>query len=340
MGEEKIGISDQGKEVKVQFNTEFEDVDLLSDAEREALKADIDGEGDGTAGAGQGDDAAADAKAAADKAAADKAEADEKAAADAKAAADDQAKKETADAEALKAKEEFEGETGKKATEEGKAGESEAKLVPDTAPALLMQGLTEDDLKKVNDGLEDVKKKFSDGEIDYNEYLDARDAFNQQLWAHNLAMQVSSDSVDTKWEWEQETFLSDEKNDWINSDEVVYPAFAATVNRIMATEEGAVMPGPQLLAMAREEVAKRFSPAQQEQRVSAEEEKKKNDALQRAKDAEAGKQVPETLGGKPTAEIDDGVAEFEWLDKLEGEKYEQAVNNLTEQQLARYEAAP
>ena len=54
MGEDKISISDK-KQVHVEFNQEFDDVDLLSDAEKQALEADID-EGDGPAPDEDGDD--------------------------------------------------------------------------------------------------------------------------------------------------------------------------------------------------------------------------------------------------------------------------------------------
>lgn len=150
-----------------------------------------------------------------------------------------------------------------------------------------------------------------------------------------MAKQFTTESVETRWEYEQETFLSSEANAWINDDDVVYAAFAATVNRIMATEDGAVMPGTDLLAKAREEVAARFSPT----RPAEAEEQKKKEALKAAKAKEAGKLPPETLGGKPTAEVDEGVGEFEWLDKLDGEAYEKAIINLTDAQRARYEAA-
>ena len=310
MGEEKITISDT-KQVKapVEFNQDFDDVDLLSAAEKEALEVDID-EGEG--------EPAAESKAAAETPAEKKV---------------DKTKKEV---------EEFEGapaETDKAETDKAEAKAEPAANIVDITPPTVLSGLSPEELKAVQDGLEDAKRKFSEGEIDYDEYLDARDELNQKLWAHNLAMQFSAESVDTRWEWEQETFLTAPENDWINDDEVVYSAFAATVNRIMSTDEGAVMPGPDLLATAREEVAKRFSPASQAERVTQEQTKAKQGALKSAKQKQAAKVAPETLGGKPAAEIDEGVGEFEWLDKLDGEEYEKAVINLSDAQRARYEAS-
>jgi hypothetical protein len=337
---DSIQISDKG-ETKVAFNEEFDDVDLLSPEEKAALEEDVDL--DGPAAETKESDShtrEADRQKAEDeaKAAADKAEAE------AKAKADEDAKKAKADedAKALADAEKEKEAAATDKTDDGKIKEVQeepAKIVPDMAPPTVLQGLSEEQLKTVRDGLEKAKKDFSEGVIDYDEYLDARDGFNQQIWQHNLAQQVSAESVDTRWEWEQETFLTDDANAWINDDEIVYRAFATTVNAYLEDDDMSVLPGPEILSRAREEVAKRFSPASQQERLTKEEEDKKNEALENAKKAEANKQSPETLGGKPAAEIDEGVGEFDWLDKLDGEAYEKAVSNLTEAQMKRYEAS-
>jgi hypothetical protein len=331
---DNIAISEQGKEVKVKFNTEFDDEDLLSEEEREALKADIEEDPDAAAAKETEDaDAAAEAKAKADEDAKEtkaKAEADERA----KLEAEEKAK--AAGEPGTIAKKD---DAAAAAAAAAKPAEEPAKIVTDMAPVPTLAGLNDEELKSVNDGLDKAKKDFQEGAIDYDEYLDLRDTFKEQLWAHNVATQFSAESVDTRWEWEQETFLTDEANDWIAGDDVVYSAFAATVNRIMSTEEGAVLPGPDLLAQAREEVASRFSPSHPKEVADQAEEEKKQAALKSAKKKEASKQAPETLAGKPAAEIDDGVGEFEWLDKLDGEAYEKAVEGLSDVQLARYESS-
>ncbi len=339
MGEDKITISDKG-ETKVAFNESFDDIDLLSAEEQAALSEDVDLDGP----AAKAVDSDSHSRAEARKKAEDEANAAAKEAEDQAKAAKE---KEDADKAADEKNEELakkEKEAAAAETEDDKAKAKEfeggpAKLVPELAPPTVVTGLTEEALKKVNDDKAQAKKDFQEGIIDYDEYLDKRDAFNQQIWSHNMAMQMSSESVDTRWEWEQESFLTDKANAWINDDEVCYSAFAATVNRLMSTDEGAVMPGPELLALAREQVAKRFSPTRQEERIDKEEEDKKKEALKSAKSKEAAKVAPETLGGKPAAEIDEGIGEFDWIDKLDGEAYEKAVENLSEAQLKRYEAS-
>ena len=323
---DKLAISDK-KEIRVNIDKPevFDDVDLLSPEEKAALAEDVDLDGPAATDTSENDsDTRAQAREAAEKTAADA------------LAAEEARKAEEAEKKAAETpKPAAEVKPDAAAAPTAKADETPAKIVPDTAPPPVMKGLSEDERAKVEKGLDKAKKDFQEGAIDYDEYLDARDKLNQQIWQDDMAKQFSSESVETRWEYEQETFLTDEKNDWINSDDVVYSAFAATVNRIMATEEGAVMPGVDLLNKAREEVAARFSPA----KPAEAEEQKKNDAIKAAKAKEAAKQPPETLGGKPAAEIDDGVGEFEWLDKLDGEAYEKAIINLSDAQRARYEAA-
>lgn len=198
--------------------------------------------------------------------------------------------------------------------------------------------MTAEQLAEVKQGLEDVKKRFQEGEIDYDTYFDERIGLERKLWMDDIAVQLSTDGVESQWKWEQETFLTSPENEWINGDDVVYAAFAATVNRIMSSEEGAVLPGPDLLAQAREEVAQRFSPTKAADDQAAEDEKKKAATLAKLKKEQAGKAIPDSLAGLPAAEAEEGSGEFDYLDKLDGEAYEKAVEGLTEAQLSRYEA--
>lgn len=343
---DRFQVSDT-KPVKINLDPEeYEDEDLLSDEEKEALKADIDGEEPE-----ETDDDDAAAKEAAEKKAEEDAKAKEEADAKAKEEADAKAKEEAeakAKAEAdERAKLAAEDEAAQKAENEAAEKEAEEKetakkaevpkISPTDIPLTGLQGLSPEDLQAAQDGLADIKKQFQEGAIDYDTYLDKRDEFNRLLWTHDIAEKMNVESVDTRWEWEQNTFLNDPANAWINDDDVVYSAFAATVNRIMGTDEGSVMPGPELLSLAREQVASRFSPTQPLEKETQEEEEKKAAALKAAKEKEAKKEPPETLGGKPAAELEQGSGEFDYLDKLEGEDYEAAIEKLTDAQLKRYE---
>ena len=67
--------------------------------------------------------------------------------------------------------------------------------------------------------------------------------------------------------------------------------------------------------------------------------KAKAEALKKTKAAQAGKPIPETLSQVPPADQEEGVGEFDYLDKLDGAAYEKAVESLSPAQLARYQDA-
>jgi hypothetical protein len=341
MGEDAITQSDR-KIVKVDV---FEDADLLSEEEKAAMADDSD-------------EAAEEAKAQAeqarldDEAAAKKA--DEEAAKKGQEALDEKDKKvaeadaaieaqKKADSEKAAKDAAAQAEADKKAADDGEDGSEDGAnagaevSVPTTPPPVTMNVMSPEQVQEVKDGLVDAKKRFEDGEIDYDNYFEERLALERKLWANDIASQISSDGVENQWQWEQETFMNAAENSWIADDDVVYSAFAATVNNIMSTEEGAVMPGPQLLATAKERVAARFSPTLQQDAEAAAEDKAKKEAIKRAKKGQANKPIPDTLADIPAAEQDEGPGEFAYLDKLDGEAYEKAVEALSEAQLKRYE---
>ncbi len=335
---EKIAISD-----KKQVQVEFEDVDLLSNEEREALELDIDMDGPGeTADADAEAKAAAEADEAAKAAEADKADK----AAKAPEKPPDQKPVQTPDKTADPPPDDGQPPQPPASETPPAEGESEieAPFIP-PAPASTKNILSDEDLTKLEADMEANNQAFDNGELEWKDYLDRRDDLRDVKRAHETALENTGDGVQTQWEYEQDYYLSSPENAWILESGPRYAAFATAVNEIMSTDEGENMSGPQLLARAKAEVEKIFiapgSPeaADQAAREAEAEAAKKAANLKAAKDREAGRQAPETLGGKPAAEIDEGVSEFEWLDKLDGEKYEEAIENMTEAQLARYEAS-
>jgi hypothetical protein len=328
MADDKIAIS-ESKTV----NVEFEDVDLLSKEEREALELDVDLDGPGEEGAATDED---EATKAAEKAAAEKAAAPPDEGSPPAAKIDEAAPVEKKIVEPPAAA--ADGQETPPAAEEPPVME-----IP-PAPLSTKNLLSEDDLKQLEFDIEANNKAFNDGEIEFQTYLDKRDDLRDTKKAHEQAEDNVGDGVQGQWEWEQNFFVQAPENAWIMDSAPKYAAFATAVNEIMSTEEGETMLGPELLTQARAEVEKLFiRPGSPEEQTLAaaqakEDAKKTAAALKAAKDREAGKPPPETLGGKPAAAIDEGAGEFDWIDKLEGEKYEDAIENLSEAQLARYEA--
>jgi hypothetical protein len=330
MADEKIAISEHKT-----VNVEFEDVDLLSKEEREALELDIDMDGPGEEAPPNEDE-----KAAAEAAKA--AEAAEKAKAEKLAEAPPAKKVEPPAATPPDGQ-----ETPAAASPEPPsppAGEEPPATEIPPAPASTKNLLSAEDLATLESDIEKNNKAFNDGEVEFQQYLDKRDDLRDVKRAHEQAEENQGDGVQNQWEWEQEFYVRSPENAWIMDSAPKYAAFATAVNEIMATDEGETMAGPELLSKAKAEVEKLFiapgSPQAQDQAAAqaALDAKKGADALKAAKDREAGKPPPETLGGKPAAAIDEGAGEFDWIDKLDGEQYEEAIEKLTEAQLARYEA--
>lgn len=321
MADEKIAISDS----KI-VNVEFEDVDLLSKEEREALELDVDLEGPG------GEEIDADDKTETDQAAAKAPEAPP---------TEEKPAEKPDEAPAQKPVEPAAAPDGQELPPV-----EEAAPVMEIPPAPLSTKnlLSADDLARLEADMQANNKAFNDGEVEFQEYLDKRDDLRDTKKAHDQAEENAGDGVQNQWEWEQEYFVQSPENSWIMDNAPKYAAFATAVNEIMATDEGETMAGPEILTRAKAEVEKLFvapgSPQDQSQAAAQEalDAKKGADALKSAKSREAGKPPPETLGGKPAAAIDEGAGEFDWIDKLDGEKYEEAIENMTEAQLARYEA--
>lgn len=330
MGENGISISDQGKEVKVEGV--FDDEDLLSEEERAAMAEPVEGEDAEDASAA--DDAAADDKLKGQEAQSDEEKDAKIAEADAKIAAE-KAKGGEKDAGA-----DDPDKAAKAAAEAGDKKDADTDKVvsfPQNQPPVMMDVMSKEEVDKVTADLATAKQQFQDGEIDYDKYFDERLRLERQIWQNDVAVQLSGDSIENQWQWEQNSFLNDQANEWINNDDVVYSAFAATVNRIMGTEEGAVLPGPEILDQAREEVAARFSPTREADAQAAADDKAGKEALKNAKKSQADKTLPDTLAQVPAAEAEEGAGEFGYLDKLDGEAFEKAVEALSPAQLVRYE---
>ena len=349
MGDTAISISESGKVVKIPGV--FEDEDLLSDEERAAMaepeveddaatadaearaKEDAEAEAATAKKTAEDEDAAKKGQEALDDAekAAKIKEADEKIAAE---------KGDAGETEADKAAKDAADEAAKKAAGEGSeedAGADKPIPLPKVQPPVMMDVMSQEAVDQVTADLAASKQKFQDGEIDYDTYFEERLKSERALWQNDVAVQLSGDSIENQWQWEQNTFMADQANGWISDDDIVFSAFAATVNKIMATEEGSVLPGPDILDQAREEVAKRFSPTQEADTQAKADDEKGKKALAAVKKAQAAKAIPDTLAAIPAAEGEESGGEFGFIDKLDGEAYEKAVEALSPVQLARYE---
>ena len=361
--EEKAGLTKE--EIAAMEEEGERDPDELKTAEELAAE-EADAKAKAEAEAKEKAEAAEEAKAKEEAAAEAKAEAEKKAAAEKAAETKTDAEKEAAaKAEAdAKAKEE---EEAKAAEAEAAEAEADKKAEPKPfTPKFTEVDLTE--LDKLKTALDEAKKKFDDGEIDYAKLDEIKDAYNEMKWKADFAVESNKNMQEGRWEWEQERFLDDNKD--YRDNKTLNAAFVATVNAVIVTDEGKKMSDREVLVKAKEQIEAdllgikkpeeeeedefayldklegealqkaidKLSPEQSQRYKASSETEKKRKAIEAAKKAKGDRsKISADIGGLPAAEENEDVSEFAYLDKLEGEAYQAAIDKLSPEQLRKYE---
>ena len=192
----------------------------------------------------------------------------------------------------------------------------------------------ENALDKLNEELAGLKKKFDEGDIAVDEYIDERDRLSRAIVKAELKAELAQESATKSWEQSQKDFLGNEASSFLRESDVIYDAFAMQVNKLIADPKSASLSDEALLKAARDKVyaAFRISPESQPS-------KKGESAIREAKKeaADRGK-TPKTLQGVPAAApADDTDANpFAYLDRLSGEKLEAAVEKLSPEDRVRW----
>ncbi len=202
-----------------------------------------------------------------------------------------------------------------------------------------LPGVDQAELDGLKTKYDEAQQKFDDGDIDYAALDKAKDAYNKLQWKQEVAEEQNQATDSQHWEWEQERFFEDnpqfsaEKNTTLNT------ALVGTVNRIIATEEGQKMSDKEVLQTAKKQVEKDLGITKQDN--TDETEKKRKEALKKAKDAKSDRSKVDTdIGGLPTAEDNTtDTDEFAHLDRLEGDAYQNAVDALSPAAREKYENA-
>jgi len=332
---------------------------LLTDEEKaglseEEITAMEEGDGDDNPDDKKSDDATDDA----DKGTSSDADADDdkKATGDADKATDDDKgegsdKDEEADKEGKKDKDKDESEDDKSAdadeadkdkdddkeAAEDKKGK-EAEVLPEPKPFTpKFTEADQADLDSLKTAFDDAKKKFDDGEIDYTKFDEAKDAYNEAKWKADFAKESNQNMSEGRWQWEQERFLDDNKQ--YRDNKTLNVAFVATVNIIISTEEGKKLTDREVLVKAKEQVEADLGIVTPKPAAAAKTDKEKKEAIEAAKKANSDRsKIAADIGGLPAAEENEDVSdEFAYLDKLDGEAYQAAIDKLTPAQLQKYE---
>jgi len=212
----------------------------------------------------------------------------------------------------------------------------------------LAETLTEDDLKEIDTSLTALKKKFDDGDIDYEQYNAEHLEYQKIIWHHEQAEMTNVNAVEQRWQWERDWYM--QSNPELNINQVIYGAFSAQVNALLADDEWGAVAGFDLLSEAHRRVADSIDslagpqvgavsapngrpPANEKESAD----QKAADALKKAKAAEAGKRPPETLAKVPAAKENLDVNKWSAIDALDGEAYQKAIDKLSPVELAEYE---
>jgi len=242
--------------------------------------------------------------------------------------------------------------------DDASSGAEDVVTKPLKVPALQLAGVSSEDLKKAQESLDSAKKayeearqKFEDGDIDFIEYEQIKDEYNEAKWAirelklkAESAQEINVSSRQAAWEASQELFY-DQNRDFATNP-VLNKLFVREVNDLIQDPETAKLSDMELLLKAKKIVEEDLGIATGNGKSggkSTDASGKSGDDLRRKaarakskKDMDAAAKNKD-LTGVPAADAGDDDDEFAWLDRLQGEEYERAIEQLTPEQRAKYE---
>jgi hypothetical protein len=196
------------------------------------------------------------------------------------------------------------------------------------------------DLTAIRDEVSNLKKQFDEGEVEYDIYMEKRLELKEMETAAKLRAEFNQEMVQKNWEWEQNRFL--DENPVIREDKRLFRAFAGEVNEILESADAANMSGRQILSKAKGSIDDLISIVQGKGTETQPKEKspkdtEKEDLTRDAKKKQADRSnIPKTLSNVPPAALNDDGGEFAHLDKLSGDKLEDALERMSNAELKRY----
>lgn len=182
---------------------------------------------------------------------------------------------------------------------------------------------------QLNAEMVELKKKFDEGDVSIDEYIDARDLLSRKIVKAELSQELAAQEVAKTWERSQQNFLS--QHSYLR-DDVIFDAFAMQVNKLLADPSSAAMTDEALLSAAKAKVDAAFG------RKSEPSKKDESPIRDAKKEAANRNKVPATLQGVPAAAPADDVEQspFAYLDRLSGEQLEAAVAKLSQADQVRW----
>ena len=178
-------------------------------------------------------------------------------------------------------------------------------------------------------------KKLDDGDISFDEYKKGLAAIEREHTRAMVREEMAIAAAEQRWQAEQDDFFS--KNDYLKENAILYNAFAVEVNRLIADRTWGKKAGPAILAEAKKNVDSAFSIQYEKTYENKDKNSDRNKAVQNAKNSSARRDVPKTLRDVPASTRNDDSGKFDYLDKLDGSAYENAIAKLTPEELEEYE---
>lgn len=191
-------------------------------------------------------------------------------------------------------------------------------------------------LAEIKTAADELLKKFEDGEIDAKAFMAQKEVLDQQSFDIKMAVQQAefaqrqnAEARTQRWEYEQERFFGQEANG-MYKDPVMFAALNAQVKALGQDAANANRAPHWYLEEADRLVRDRFA-------IGAKAPTGDKPSGNNKPTPPDLSKVPKTLANIPAAELPDtGNAEFAHLDKLDGMDLEMALAKLSPEQADRY----
>jgi len=235
-------------------------------------------------------------------------------------------------------------ETGGEEEEEDTTGSAPE----DFTPTMAASETNLDDLKgkvtAIDQQITDLDKAFEDGDIDAADYNRDMRKLERERSDANTEVRLAEQEADfvtrqrsataqQRWEWEQDKFFAEPANQAYNTNQFVRSALNEAVKTVAREDAFRGKSGADVLAEADRRVREVMVVGAQPADTG-----KTPKTPKKTPDRSA---LPRQMGHLPSAaenETGAGDGEFAAIDALEGDAYQAAIDRLTPDQRARYEA--
>lgn len=190
----------------------------------------------------------------------------------------------------------------------------------------------EDAVKNLQAQKKELRSKFTDGELDLEEYEEARDKVEQEERVLNearlkvdLAAEQKRQEQEQRWVWEQENFFSKKANQAYLADPILSNALDFKIKELANNPDNSSKSMKWVLDEADRQVRLRLQVPGGD----------KNKAVA---SASRNYSPPPNIGDMPTADINDTAdsSPFAHIDRLKGLAREAALAKLTDEEVDRY----